>query len=192
MMEWLEYIDRNLFLAINGWHAPWADEFFSWISYKYFWIPVYLLCVGLACTFYGWKKGLTYTFFIVFTIALADLISVQLFKEVFMRARPCHNTELAPFVHLYQNDCGGYAGFLSSHATNIGALSFWLFMIYKPRLRWVALPLIIWILLIDYSRIYLGRHYPADVITGTMLGIFVAWLISRIVFQFIPIKSESA
>ena len=91
-----------------------------------------------------------------------------------MRLRPCHEPELQSLVHLVNNHCGGQFGFVSSHAANVFGLAFFMGQLFKRFSKlWMPL-LIIWALVVSYSRIYLGVHYPFDVICGAILGILLA------------------
>ena len=188
-MEWLLELDTRLFLSINGWHNPTWDGIMWWISGKFTWWPFYLLIlIYLGAT----KKLqlLPMLVFIVLGITLTDQTSVHLFKNVFHRLRPCHEPLLDGIVHLVNDKCGGQYGFISSHAANAFGVA--MLVIRWVKKRWVTLIMILWALLIGYSRIYLGVHYPGDVIAGGLwgaacgwiLGLLYQWLIKRLPFQW--------
>jgi len=115
---------------------------------------------------------------LLITIAIADLSSVHLFKEVFKRLRPCHNPEFFNIIHIVKNHCGGNYGFVSSHSANFFSLAFFASFIIKK--QWFSFLAFSIAILIAYSRIYLGVHYPADVFGGAILGIFVAFIVFKI------------
>lgn len=143
------------------------------ISGKYEWIPLYVLIIFFI--FKKFKlKGIIPFLLIIISIALADLISVHCFKEVFQRLRPCHNPEIENFVHLVNNKCGGRYGFVSSHAANTFALAGFAFKIFKN--KYFTISIIFWAAIVSYSRIYLGVHYPADIIGGAILGLLIGLL----------------
>ena len=174
MMDWLLQVDSRFFLAINGWNNEVWDGIMWWISGKTTWWPFYLLIL----VFLGWKKKwhiLPMILFIVVVVTLTDQTSVHLFKNVFQRLRPCHEPSLEGLVHLVNNKCGGQFGFISSHAANsfgVAVLvSLWL------RNRMITLVMLTWALLVAYSRVYLGVHYPGDVMAGAMWGAGCAWLV---------------
>lgn len=106
----------------------------------------------------------------------ADQISVQLFKDVFMRLRPCHNPEIADLIHTINGACGGQYGFVSSHAANTFGLALFVGLIFKKHVPFLLKALLIWAAVVSYSRIYVGVHYPADLICGAILGSIIAFL----------------
>jgi len=181
-MEFLEELDRKLFLLINGFHSPFAD-FLMWnASRKFHWLPFYLLLLYWVFKRYGlqiWKIALgTATLILV-----ADQFSVNLFKDVFERYRPCHNLELKDTVHLVFNKCGGKYGFISSHASNTFAISSFLGMLLnKGKSMTAFFGMMLWAIFITYSRIYLGVHYPSDVFVGAVFGLSLG-LSAYYVFQ---------
>jgi undecaprenyl-diphosphatase len=142
------------------------------ISGKIIWIPLYLAI--LIWIGYKYKKKFpVIVVFIILAATLADQSSVQLFKNMFHRLRPCHEPSLQGLVHLVNNECGGLYGFVSSHATNAFNVALLSLMFIKK--RWYSVSIIIWAAIVGYSRIYLGVHYPGDVICGSMLGAFIGW-----------------
>ena len=173
MFEYLEEIDRALLLAINGFHHPIADFFMWHASRKWHWLPVYLILLYFAVKKYKfqlWKIALG----VAVLIALTDQISVKLFKEVIERYRPCHNLELKEVIHLLRNKCGGKYGFISSHASNyFGICSFLGMMLNKKGSLKAFYLMLFWAAFISYSRIYMGVHYPSDILAGAALGLIL-------------------
>jgi undecaprenyl-diphosphatase len=173
----IESLDQQLLLFLNSLNSPFWDNVMYAISEKLVWAPLYLaILVYLGVKFK--KKLLVIILFIIIGITLTDQISVHLFKNVFQRLRPCHEPALEGMVHLVKDQCGGRYGFVSSHAANsfyVALIS--LLLIWK---RWFSIAMIVWAAVVGYSRIYLGVHYPGDVICGSLLGALVGWGIYKL------------
>ncbi len=177
MLEFLLNLDTKLFLFFNGIHSDFFDGIMVWISGKTTWWPFYLVLL----LFLGWKlrwKALLLIPFIALCITLTDQVSVHLFKDVFERLRPCKEPGLAGMVHLVNGKCGGKFGFVSSHASNSFGIA--LLLILTIRKSWFTVILLGWAILVSYSRIYLGLHYPGDILGGALLGSLIGYLVYRI------------
>jgi undecaprenyl-diphosphatase len=167
----LERLDQQFFLFINSHNSPLWDQVMYIISGKVTWIPLYIAIIYILVLKYK-RKFFVLVLMIIIAITLSDQISV-LVKNIFQRPRPCHAAALEGLVHLVKGICGGAYGFISSHASNsfmVAVLSFSLI-----RVRWFTFGMIFWALLIGYSRVYLGVHYPGDVICGSLIGALVGW-----------------
>ena len=173
----LERLDQQLFLFLNSFNSPLWDQVMHAISGRIIWAPLYLailICLGIKHQ----RKFIIILLFIILSVALADQISVHLFKNIIQRLRPCHEPSLEGLVHLVNGECGGMFGFVSSHATN--SFNVAMISLLFIRKRWYTVSIIFWALVIGYSRIYLGVHYPGDVICGSILGAFLGWSIYKL------------
>ena len=182
MIEVLKHIDQTLFLLINQWHSPVIDELMWAVSGKWIWVPWYLFLLFLLIK-YSNKHWKWYVLAIALIVVSTDQLSVHCFKEVFLRYRPSHNILLQNQVHIVHQYRGGLYGFVSSHAANTMGVVFFLILIIRK--RWFIIVNLLWVFLIGYSRIYLGVHYPLDIIGGWLLGVAVAYGFYRFVSQYL-------
>ena len=193
MLEQLVHIDTEILLAINGWHAPWADTLMWIISAKTTWIPLYLLLIGLlvwryrqpAPTPIKWLQKVPACVVMIVVIGLAvgaaDFIASGILKDWVARPRPSRVPELEGVLHLVNGYKSGKYGFVSSHAANTMAVALLFSLIWRNKIATVGLML--WVAANCYSRMYLGVHYPTDILGGLIVGSLVAvggyWLLGR-------------
>ncbi len=181
MIEYLEQIDQSLFLFLNGLRVEFLDKPMWVISQEYGNAPLFILLIAYIWRKKGWQFALSTLLGVVLVITLSDRISVELFKEVFMRYRPTHNLDIGGLVNTVTDFSGkeyrgGLYSFVSSHATNFFGLATFFWMIVRPDRKKVFWFIYGWAALVCYSRIYLGVHYPADIFCGALLGIAIGWV----------------
>lgn len=174
MLQYLKDLDESLFLYLNGLHTDFFDVLMHWITYQQTWYPFYALII----IWMTWKfktKAILPIITIIIAITLSDQFTSSFMKPFFERLRPCHDPEIDYLVHLV-NGCGGQFGFASSHASNSFALATLLYLFLKPFLKYTSI-IFVWSALVSYSRIYVGVHYPGDVITGALVGLLIGWIL---------------
>ena len=178
MIEYLNSIDTQLFLYLNGLHNSFFDFVMFWLSDKYIWIPLYLYIIYLIIKRHK-IKGLYLILFTIFVVVLTDQISSHLIKIIVQRLRPSHEPSIAGMVHLSKEGSGGLYGFVSSHSANAFGIVMFLALVLKSEFRILKYVLFIWAFFVSYSRIYNGVHYPGDVLCGIILGLFLGWIMYK-------------
>ena len=179
-MNFITNIDTELFLFLNGLHVDCLDPVMTFISGKLSWTPFYLILLFLVIRNYK-KQSISIIIGEIILIICSDQISSSVFKPIFERPRPCHNEHIKDLVYLPNGHCGGAYGFISSHACNVFALAVYLTSMLKKYYKKIAWVMFIWAGLVAYSRIYMGVHYPGDVIVGAIVGALIGIIISKTV-----------
>jgi undecaprenyl-diphosphatase len=174
MLELLLELDQKAFFVLNGFNTPWLDQVMFWISKTEFWIPLYAGLLFLIIKNYK-KKSWAIIGCLILTIILADQITSTGMKPFFQRVRPSRDPQLKELVHTVNGYKGGKYGFASSHAANTMGIAFFLWLLFANRYRWIWI-LFIWATIVSFSRIYLGVHYPGDILVGMLLGLLSGYL----------------
>lgn len=173
-METLIKFDEELFLSLNSIHNQTFDFIMYWVTNTFIWIPLYLLFIVLII-----KKFKTRSFLallsIAFLILIVDQATSSLMKPFFERLRPCHQETISSFTHLVTH-CGGQYSFVSGHAANSFSIATFLYLIFNDR-NWAWL--FVWAAIVSYSRIYVGVHFPLDVLAGAIVGGSMAILVYK-------------
>lgn len=175
MLEKLIEADKDLLITINRWHLPWLDPIMIFLTKTWAWIPLYALLIYLVIKVYknrSWIPLLGASL----TIILTDGISSGLMKSFFARLRPSHEPDLAGLLHLVNGYTGGEFGFVSGHAANSFGVALFVWLILRntyPQTIW----LFPWAAFMSYTRLYLGVHYPGDILAGAVTGIMCAGIV---------------
>lgn len=191
MIDHLINLDTELFIFLNSIRCGLCDFLMWWASSRLIWIPLYLVLLYMM-----WKKYKSSFWILLLTIALMVLTTDQLgnlFKNGFARLRPTHNPDLEGIVNYLNGYKGGLYSFFSGHSANAFGVAIFTIMM-KLNVKRRALfntSLIAWAILVAYSRIYLGVHYPGDIIVGAIIGSLIALLYSQIYLKLILGRLQS-
>lgn len=163
----INQLDTQAFLWLNSLHSEFFDPIMLWITNRNSWIPMYVIIIGTII----WsekKKSIGILLMIIFSVIISDQVCSSILKPLVHRLRPCHEGAIQNLVHLVGN-CGGQFGFCSSHAANTFALVTYLILSFGKKINGLRY-LYFWAIIVSYSRIYVGVHYPLDVLSGAGIG----------------------
>lgn len=184
MLESLLNKDLELLIFLNNLGTEQWDGFWLIITNKFSAIPLYFILLYSTYKQYGLKKTFIAVLFVVLLITISDQTS-NLFKVGFKRLRPCYEVNILHLIRLVKEHCGGLYSYFSAHASNTMATAIFFSLILKNRFKVVVPLLIIWALLVAYSRVYIGVHYPLDVVTGMLFGVLYGILIYKLFKVFL-------
>ncbi|XCI75333.1 MAG: phosphatase PAP2 family protein [Flavobacteriales bacterium] len=173
--SWLLYLNR---LGNSSW-----DSFWLYMTHIETWIPAYVVLILLIYHLWGWRRATITLVFIGLLILCADQTS-NLIKHAVKRYRPCWDPVIGDQVRLVQGFFGGKYGFSSGHAANHFALAFFLGKILHPYARYAIFLLLMWAGMIAYSRVYIGVHYPLDILSGALLGLGLGFAFNKLYTKF--------
>lgn len=177
MLDYLIDIDTDALLAVNGLHNTFQDAFWWMVSAKWSSLLI-VLALFWVLMHQNRRHALLVLAMLALSVLVADQVSSGLIKHLVERLRPTHDPSLGSMVHIVNDYRGGKFGFVSSHAANFFAVTTLLSLITRRKL--VLIPLITWALLQCYSRVYLGVHYPGDIMGGIIVGVLTGWLTWRL------------
>ncbi|MET1259996.1 phosphatase PAP2 family protein [Flagellimonas sp. DF-77] len=179
MLEGLIQADERLFLYLNGLGTPDWDAFWMFLTTSKNSIPLYLVLVILCYRQFGIKGLLMITVATALMVTCTDQLS-NFFKYGLRRLRPCHDPDIASQMRLVKSYCGGQYAYFSAHAANAFVVASFFSRLFLNRLRWLWPILLLWAILVAYSRIYIGVHFPLDVLTGGLVGTFFGWVFFKL------------
>ena len=173
MIEKVKSLDEELFLFLNAQHLECLDPIMGLMTGKLVWLPLYAFLLYLIINHFK-KKSIWILAGVGLTILMADQIASGLMKPFFERLRPCHDPRWKGLIFNY-GGCGGLYGFVSSHAANTFGLATYLTLVFHQRLKGFAW-LFLWAAIVSFTRIYVGVHYPLDILVGALVGLVSGWV----------------
>ncbi|QJW90586.1 phosphatase PAP2 family protein [Spirosoma taeanense] len=177
MRDWLNDLDTQLFIWLNGRYTPSLDPIMVWITERNSWLLFYVLLIGWLVYQYR-RRALSLLITIAASVGIADQLSSSVLKPLTHRLRPCHVPALQKLIHPVL-ECGGQYGFVSSHAATTFGLATSLYLLLGRQHPWIR-GVFLWAMAVSYSRIYVAAHYPLDVLAGAGVGVLSAVLCAMI------------
>jgi undecaprenyl-diphosphatase len=187
-MDTLVGLDTQLFLWFNSFNSHFWDIMMMFITRKEFWIAFYILIIYYIVKIKT-RESAWWILGIALLVLLSDQIASSIFKSLFERLRPSQNPELDSVIHIVKNYRGGRFGFVSAHSANAFGFALFTSLLFKNRIY--SFVIFAWAILIAYSRIYLGVHYPGDIIGGMILGLILAYSLYSIIRYKLPSRNAN-
>lgn len=184
LMEW----DKELLIWLNSQHTDWLDPVMYLLTKTVFWTPLYILLFYITFRTYK-KNGWIVLLGFALTVLLCDQITSSFMKPFFERLRPSHDPTLAGLLHHVNNYKGGQFGFASGHAANTFGIALFFWMMLKNHYRWVWV-LFIWASLMSYTRIYLGVHFPGDILVGGLVGLTCGTITYKVTQKLLVLRKN--
>ncbi len=178
MREGILQFDKELFLLLNGLGTETWDGFWMFMTGTGNSIPLYLLLLYLTYRTFGLKKTALVLLAIALLITCTDQLS-NFFKYGLQRPRPCHDPEVSGLMRLVKSYCGGKYGYFSAHAANSFGPALFFVVLFRKKVGYIGPIMILWACIVAYSRIYIGVHYPLDVISGALIGALFGWMFAK-------------
>tara|TARA_X000000950_G_scaffold82567_1_gene103923 strand:- start:1081 stop:1668 length:588 start_codon:yes stop_codon:yes gene_type:complete len=185
MIEEILKLDSKLLIFLNNLGVPRFDNF--WVSLSKIEANILMYLFLICLFFYIQKSRLKFANILYLITVIAIMITItdqgaNLFKDSFQRLRPCYDETLKDSIRLVKDNCGGKYGFFSAHASNSFSLAIFFGLLFRNRIRYIILITLVYASFISYSRIYLGVHFPIDIIFGSLFGLFIGFSIYKFVY----------
>lgn len=180
MIDQLVQLDTELFLYLNNLGTSTWDGFWMFYTTKFNWIPFYAVLAYLMYKRLNTKMFILTLLVIALMITFTDQITNVFKKVLVMRLRPCHNEEIQGMFRLVKEYCGGRYGYFSGHASNSMAIAVFTSLMLRAKYKYLPYIMVVWAFVMGYSRIYIGVHYPLDVVSGMLFGAFSGFLFYRL------------
>ena len=179
MLEELIHLDKELFLFLNTLGSENWDAFWMFVTRQGSWYPLYAVLLFFSFKNFGIKKTILLLVAVALLITCTDQLS-NFFKYGVQRLRPCYDPEISELTRLVKGSCGGKYGYFSAHSANSFAVAFFFTYLLGSKLKLLGIFLMIWALFVGYSRIYVGVHFPLDVLSGALVGVLLSWLFAKL------------
>lgn len=190
ILSWLLYADECILLAVNSLHSPFFDWAMWWASDRWVWMPLYIVLAGMVFCRYGMARGMICLMAVAVLIVVTDQTCATIIRPAIGRLRPSSpENPVSSLLSLVNGYHGGRFGFPSCHAANTSALAVFMSLVLKK--RWWTVLLATWSALVSYSRVYLGVHYPGDILGGFLVGGVFAALCYRLMILSFRISTKS-
>lgn len=187
MIEYLQQLDTQFLLALNGLHLPFTDRFMMAFTSRWVWLPMYVALAWFVVRRLGWRNGLITIGGVCLAVMLADQTCAALLRPAFERLRPANlDNPLSEMIHVVSGYRGGPYGFPSCHAANTFALSTYMTLLNRRNHLWIWM--FLWALGNCYTRMYLGVHYPGDIIVGAVIGVLISAALFYICRSLLHVK----
>ena len=183
MLEKIIAIDKDLLVFLNGLGSETFDPLWLFITKQSNWIPLFIFLLYLVYKKLGTKQTLIIVLFVAVLLTLNNTIT-ELFKSIFQRLRPCNDPEIRDIIRNVKPSAS--FSFFSGHSSNTMAVFIFLYSIFRKKHKYFWI-LILWPLIFAYSRIYLGLHFPTDILAGYTCGMITGY-ITFIIYQILQIK----
>ncbi len=185
MLDQLLQQDKELFLILNNLGTETWDGFWMFMTNKFSSIPIYMSLAYLSFRQWGLKKTLLLILFAILMITATNGLA-DFFKYGVQRLRPCYDSSVTELMRLVKDSCGGKFGYFSAHAGNTMAVATFFSILLKDKFHHIGILLLVWAILIAYSRIYIGVHFPLDVFSGMVIGLLFGWLFAKLFIFALP------